>query len=154
MVTQTLEQLDAFSAAEFKDWLYTELGQKHDPDPEVRYRACDLRHLDISLGETYYDVFHGLMPKLSEPARVNVRAALTELFLTAKLDEFPYEVMRDIVALVHVTDARQAVQHFESFCDGPWGERHPDLKYDCVAVILGFGMREEFERLRVKYGFR
>ncbi len=92
---QTLEQFDIFTAENFKQWLTKELKGKWNKDPEVSYRSCDLRSLEIPFRESHIDVLQMLFKKLSCEAKTSFRKAVEDL-LSLPPRDFPYDATEDL----------------------------------------------------------
>jgi hypothetical protein len=119
---ETLAQLDAFSAQDFKGWLDRCLRQQYDVDLEVRYRACDFRGLGVSRGESDIDDMHRLFDKLSSSAQESFREGMCLLLKHSEPATFPLKAMESLIVLVAVLQVRKALDLFlPVFGDGRWG---------------------------------
>ena len=148
---ETLQQLNTYKANDFESWLDRCLRQQYSNNPETRYRACDFRGLGVSFGESHTDSIQMLFKKLSAPAQEAFREGICLLISRAKPGDFPKEAMSDLILLVCLVKATQALPLFMPlFGEGDWGKKHRPLIYDCASVMLSFGRQDESEMLYQK----
>jgi hypothetical protein len=134
---ETLAQLNGFTAADFEGWLAQRFRDFYADGASARV-AFDFRDLGVAAGDSTLDTLTGLYARLAPNSQRQFVGALENLLRHTEPDTFPLQGIRDILFVVGLIRAFAPVLAFAPvFGNGVWGERHPELLYDAISVLVG-----------------